>query len=166
MSESLKAWAGRVAGELEVAMSRQKTVDSASWQVFLGELFQTRVYKKTQGRVTRQVTFVSLLAIVVISAWTLYETLKTQSDQTAVFMGAPLLMLAGGVWLSYRVVNTTRFAEFLINVEAEMTKVSWPTWAELRRSSAVVIFVMFLLAFLLFFYDFIWQTLFTMLGVG
>jgi len=40
--------------------------------------------------------------------------------------------------------------DFLIAVEAEMNKVSWPSRAELVRSAAVVIFVIFLLATVLF----------------
>ena len=39
-----------------------------------------------------------------------------------------------GVWLGYRLVNIPRFADFLIAVEAEMNKVSWPSRGELIRS--------------------------------
>ena len=39
----------------------------------------------------------------------------------------------------FRLVNLPKFADFLIAVEAEMNKVSWPTRTELFRSSVVVI---------------------------
>ncbi len=63
-------------------------------------------------------------------------------------------------------MNWPRFADFLIAVEAEMSKVSWPTKTELYRASTVVIFTMAFLALLLFSYDAIWQFLFDLLGVS
>ncbi len=45
------------------------------------------------------------------------------------------------------------FADFLISVEGEMNKVSWPSRAELFRASLVVILVIFFLAAVLFCYD-------------
>jgi preprotein translocase subunit SecE len=54
----------------------------------------------------------------------------------------------------------------LIAVEAEMNKVSWPTRAELLRSSIVVIFSIFLLALILFGYDMFWRAFLDVLGIG
>jgi preprotein translocase subunit SecE len=78
----------------------------------------------------------------------------------------PLTLTALGMWFGYRVVNWPRFADFLIAVEAEMSKVSWPSKTELYRASMVVIFTMAFLAILLFCYDAIWQWLFELLGVS
>jgi len=78
----------------------------------------------------------------------------------------PIFLVALGMWFSYRVVNWPRFADFLISVEAEMTKVSWPTKTELYRASMVVIFTMAFLALLLFAYDLIWQAIFDAIGVS
>ena len=39
-----------------------------------------------------------------------------------------------GLWVAFRLVNMPAFADFLIAVEAEMNKVSWPTRGELFRS--------------------------------
>ena len=68
-------------------------------------------------------------------------------------------------WASYRLVNYPRFADFLIAVEAEMNKVSWPSRSELVRSSMVVIFVIFALAIILYGYDMLWTFLFRALGI-
>ena len=57
------------------------------------------------------------------------------------------------------------FADFLIAVEAEMNKVSWPTRTELVRSSLVVIFLMFFMALILVFFDVFWQKLLQILQV-
>jgi preprotein translocase subunit SecE len=58
-----------------------------------------------------------------------------------------------------------RFADFLIAVEAEMNKVSWPTRIELVRSSIVVIFTIFGLMFVLYFFDIFWRLLLNAVGV-
>ena len=49
------------------------------------------------------------------------------------------------------------FADFLIAVEAEMNKVSWPTRTELFRASMVVLIVIFALAVVLAGYDMFWK---------
>ena len=64
--------------------------------------------------------------------------------------------LAAALWLCYRIVNVPRFADFLIAVEAEMAKVSWPTGDEVARSSAVIICLIFALAGILAAYDLFW----------
>jgi preprotein translocase subunit SecE len=76
-----------------------------------------------------------------------------------------LALLLIGVWICYRVVNIPKFADFLIAVQAEMNKVSWPSKQELIRSSMVVIFVIFLLAGILFGFDIFWMWFFRWLGV-
>jgi len=62
-------------------------------------------------------------------------------------------------------VNVPGFADFLIAVEAEMNKVSWPTRAELYRSSVVVLVTIFVLAMVLFVFDFFWGWVFKILGI-
>ena len=51
------------------------------------------------------------------------------------------------------------FADFLIAVEAEMNKVSWPSRGELFRASIVVMLVIFVLAAVLFGFDVMWEFL-------
>jgi preprotein translocase SecE subunit len=80
---------------------------------------------------------------------------------------APGLLLLAGAWLSYRLVNLPVFADFLIAVEAEMNKVSWPTRPELFRASTVVLILIFSLAMILGAYDFFWGYFIRrILGIG
>jgi preprotein translocase SecE subunit len=72
----------------------------------------------------------------------------------------PGVLLAIFVWISYRLVNVPSFADFLIAVEAEVNKVSWPTRAELVRASMMVLLLIFTLAIILAAYDFAWNLLF------
>ena len=114
-------------------------------------MFTNSRYKRSQGKVARQVTFFAIVAIIAAGAWLLSARANTEVGRYFV----PLGVLALGTWIAFRIVNMPRFADFLISVEAEMNKVSWPSRAELYRASLVVIAVIFLLVAVLFGYDFL-----------
>lgn len=134
-------------------------------------LFQSGAYKSAQGRTARQVTFAALAIAIALAAYKLHNSANDNGTGASSGMEwvwlfvVPGLVLSVGLWLSYRVVNLPRFADFLIAVEAEMNKVSWPTRAELLRATLVVIVVVFVLAVSLFFFDAVWIKLFTEIGV-
>ena len=140
-------------------MGKEKTLTAGS--LFL-ELFQFGVYKRNQGRISRQVTCATIWVTFALGAWRAWMTISGNSSLRYIVTGAGL---AVGIWIGYRIVNIPQFADFLIAVEAEMNKVSWPSRGELVRSSVVVIFVIFLLASILFGYDMIWRSLFVFIGV-
>ena len=131
----------------------------------LQEFFQGSLYKPSQGRVSRQVTFATLAIAVGLAGWKMWNYLSISGGNPALIYGVPVAVILVGMWISYRLVNITRFADFLISVEAEMNKVTWPTRPELVRSSMVVIIVIFFLAFILFMFDLIWRFLFQFIGV-
>jgi preprotein translocase subunit SecE len=124
-------------------------------------LFQLGVYKRNQGRIIRQITFAALMLTVALGAWRVSELAHRQAFKYAV----PLAIAVIGGWIVYRLVNLPRFADFLIAVEAEMTKVSWPTRSGLIRSSIVVIVTIVGFAVLLWFYDTFWGFLLHHLGL-
>jgi preprotein translocase subunit SecE len=86
-------------------------------------------------------------------------------QQLAVQYAVPSVLLVIGMWIGYRLVNYPPFADFLIAVEAEMNKVSWPTWRELSRSTIVVIVLIVGLTLVLFSLDLIWAFALKTLGV-
>jgi preprotein translocase subunit SecE len=134
------------------------------------DLFQFGVYKRSQGKIVRQVTFAAIAVALLLGSWQLFDLLRTADHgRWYLIQGMeyilPGIILLGGAWFAYRLVNYPQFADFLISVEAEMNKVSWPSRAELIRSSLVVIFLMFFLAFVLFGFDLTWQVLFKAIGV-
>jgi preprotein translocase subunit SecE len=120
-------------------------------------MFTASSYKRTQGKVARQLTLAAMAVGVAVGAWNLSNVADTSTGKYIV----PLVVLALGWWASWRIVNIPRFADFLISVEAEMNKVSWPGRPELWRASVVVIVVIFFLAGLLFFYDLILKWFFS-----
>jgi preprotein translocase subunit SecE len=129
------------------------------------ELFQASVYKRNQGRTVRMVTAVTFGVIIALSAWRLYQTLSISTANSTVQWAAPGAVLFLGWWICFRLVHIPKFADFLIAVEAEMTKVSWPTKTELIRSSMVVIFFIVSLAAILFVFDLFWRTVFQFIGI-
>lgn len=148
-------------------MAKEKNVADIS---FIQDLFSFGVYKRNQGRVTRQLTFAAIGVTLLLGCWQLHTVIKQPSSDswmygTGLDYFLPAGILAIGLWISYRMVNYPQFADFLIAVEAEMTKVSWPSRTELIRSSLVVIILMFFLAAVLFGFDIIWRQLFTLMGV-
>ena len=130
---------------------------------FLQELIHTGIYKRTQGRITRQVTFAAMAIGMGIGLYQLHVTLTNSNP--AIRFGIPGALLLIGLWVAYRIVNVPDFTDFLIAVEAEMNKVSWPTRGELFRASVVVLFTIFALATLLALFDLFWSWLFGAIGV-
>lgn len=114
-------------------------------------MFNTSRYKRSQGKVARQVTFYAIVLIIGAGAWLMSERNSGGEPVWQYFI--PMGVFAAGAWIAHRIVNIPRFADFLISVEAEMNKVSWPSRGELYRASLVVIVVIFLLVAILFGYD-------------
>jgi preprotein translocase subunit SecE len=142
--------------------------DTTGFGSIFHELFSIGLYKRNQGRIARQATFAAFAVIVGLGAWALSKELGAYvSDvspnnpdwpiwkQNLVHYVLPLALLVVGLWSGFRIVHMPAFADFLISVEGEMNKVSWPSRGELFRASLVVILVIFFLAFLLYAYDLI-----------
>ena len=108
--------------------STQENQSRSLW----GDLLSFSVYKRNQGRVTRQATFAALAITIAVGVWRLAQLLPLWFSASAA--GLP----AG------------------TDVESEMAKVSWPTGDEVVRSSAVIIFLIFALSAILAAYDLFW----------
>ena len=147
-------------------MSSVSKKQAASNSVSLiGSMFQSGLYKPQQGRIVRQVTFLSIAVVALlvgadVSRMSYFDELFAGSSY-AVFG----LVAAVGVWFAYRIVNYPVFTDFLIAVEAEMKKVSWPAWPQLWAASQVVIFVIFSMAISLWVFDILWTKIFQIIGI-
>lgn len=97
--------------------------------------------------------------VVASGAWSLLGSMRNGDSEQVTNAAVPtaLAVLAIGAWAAYRLIQLPKFADFLIGVEVEMNKVSWPGRSALVKASAVVIAVIFLLAGLLFVYDLLWE---------
>jgi preprotein translocase subunit SecE len=144
-------------------MAKENSIAAGGSGQFLHGLLRTDLYKRTQGKITRQVTCIVIWVVFALGAWRLYDSMI--SVQPAIRYGVPAVLLAVGLWLGYRAVNDPTFADFLIAVEAEMNKVSWPSQAELMRASLVVIVLIFGLTLVLFAYDLVLSAILRYLGI-
>ena len=147
-------------------MSTKETAISS--RPLVQELFASGLYKRNQGRMVRQITCLAIWLVVAVAAWrchALFLAPAMGSTQAASYLIA--VAIAGvGFWFGYRLVNWPKFADFLISVEAELNKVSWPTQKELVRASMVVIFTIIFMSAILFGYDALWKFLFGWLGIA
>lgn len=144
-------------------MGKERPPSDSGWMQILHELFRYDLYKRTQGRMVRQITCLVIWVTFFIGAWRMYSLMS--SEQPVFKYVIPVVLLAAGIWIGYRVVNIPSFADFLIAVEAEMNKVSWPSRSELVRASMVVIILIFGLTVVLFAYDYFWASLLVWMGV-
>ncbi|MFN0055685.1 MAG: preprotein translocase subunit SecE [Planctomycetales bacterium] len=133
-------------------------------QTFWNGLFTLGIYKRSQGRLARQLTAVAIGLVVVAGAYILSQG-PLNGFGNGVKIGIPAAIVAVSGWLIFRLVNYPVFAEFLISVEGEMNKVSWASKQEIYRATVVVLGTMVSLAVVLYVCDFFWLTLLSMIGV-
>lgn len=131
---------------------------------FWGSLLSLDLYKRSQGRLARQLTAAGLGAVVLIGVYILSEG-PLGTAARGVRLGVPFVIASIAAWLIFRLVNYPVFAEFLISVEGEMNKVSWASKQELYRATVVVLGSMIFLALVLFLYDRIWMAVLSSIGV-
>ncbi|MEI7698201.1 MAG: preprotein translocase subunit SecE [Planctomycetia bacterium] len=129
----------------------------------LPELFSVGLYKANQGRMVRQFTFFGVVILVAFGCLTLSNG-PLLSVGRALQVGLPFGLWGVGSWLAFRAVNLPLFADFLISVESELARVTWPARTEVIQATVVVISTMFFLGAFLFVIDLVWTYTFTLIG--
>lgn len=123
-------------------------------------------YKKDQGRYARLASFWTLAVLVFYGSSSLHTFLTQRFAES---LGNPigglripvfgidisgaflisLVLFAGGLFFIFRWLESPKIADLLIETEAELKKVTWPTYKEVVNSSIVVVVcVVFLMAYL------------------
>ena len=122
-----------------------------------------RIYKITQGRYTRSLTFAGVMLIAVSGAYVLSGKLYDVGPYMRYGIPSMVVVLIG--LLSFWMVNRPRSADFLIATEGEMKKVAWSGKKEVIGSTKVVIVTTVMIALLLFGVDILFGALFKGMGV-
>jgi preprotein translocase subunit SecE len=135
----------------------------AGWQGLMREVLSLRLYKWGQGLTIRGLTFLGLTALVFWGAERWYGRLVAAPPVVRLLV--PGVFLFVGLWLSFRLVNYPPLADFLIDTEWEMRKVTWPTWQQLRRATYIVITITLILTVFLYLVDLVWTTVLRAIGV-
>ena len=128
---------------------------------FLKELVSFNVYKGSQGRVCRRLTFIGFSLVFLLWGYSIFRA-ESFGVKGSAIVGAVVAIL--GIWASFRAINYPTFADFLVSVEAEMSKVSWPSTQELVVNTRVVLIFMALFTILIFLYDVIFRFIFGLFG--
>lgn len=142
------------------------------------------IYKKGQGYWTRMGTALAVGLLIALTTWFFYQQLPlwltplfTPDNATVeqgraatamarnVRIGICAAILIGMSLLAWRLMNKPSNVDFLIATDGEMKKVNWTSRRELIGSTKVVIFFMFLIAFILFGIDIIFGYFFHLINV-
>jgi preprotein translocase SecE subunit len=112
------------------------------------------IYKRGQGKWIRLVAVVGLLVPAFFLCRRIYFVLDDRlgafNGRLAVIMAVVASMALACLWGILKVLNSPRSANFLIETEGEMKKVTWPGKSEVVGATGVVIITVLLLAALLF----------------
>jgi preprotein translocase subunit SecE len=122
------------------------------------------LYKPEQGRAVRLACYLGVLVMVLwgcinlyhaFPSGALYETLVGPVDLFGVELRiTPMLLISAGIFAAlslalYFFFNWPKMAEFLIETEGELKRVSWPERKEyVGASFAVVVLVIFIVVYL------------------
>jgi preprotein translocase subunit SecE len=129
----------------------------------LPELFRAGVYKANQGRMVRQFTFFAIAILAAFGCITLARGPLISAGRTAQ-VALPLVLWLSATWIAFRLVNLAVFADFLISVESELLRVTWPGKQEVIQATVVVVTTMVSLGTFLFLIDLVWTWTFSAIG--
>jgi preprotein translocase SecE subunit len=149
----------------------------------LKRLGSQMVYAKPGlGRMVRTTAYVSIAALIAYGAYALYMAPALQSAWWRVIAGPltvfgkeaslrPILFPALAAFFTvmsvvFLLLNQDRWAEFLIETEGEIKKVSWPARKEYVGSAMIVVLVVAIVSGFLHFVDMGLSELMKKLGVG
>ncbi len=132
---------------------------------FLTNLFRGDTYKPSQGWNARLWTGIGLGLIVAAGLYRFYQTFLVDQYTVTVAFTVPVVIGVVLAWILFRILHYPPFAEFLIATEAEMNKVSWTNWNELKRATAVVLVTVLVMSVFLFGVDLVWSRLLQLIGV-
>lgn len=120
-------------------------------------------YKKNQGRPTRQI---ALCAVVAVLSWFLIQvsSLFWKKQSGLPWLGMTVLAIGASAFLSVVLLNRPKWADFLISVQQEIDRVTWPSMLEVKRATIVVLFLLSSMSVLIFGFDLVWQWVFELIG--
>jgi preprotein translocase SecE subunit len=118
------------------------------------------IYKRELANRSRIVAGVCLATLAVLGALWLNRLFGEPEGPiiAAAFVAGAIV---GILW----VVNSKKSVDFLIETEAELAKVSWPTRREFLGAAGVVLFTMFFLSIYLFLLDLGFHQLMKVIGL-
>ncbi len=123
----------------------------------------TSGYKKKQGRPSRQI---ALCVVTSCLAWLTIQIASIFVARQAGIFWLSLCITASvvSVLVSMLILEKPKFSDFLISVQSEIDKVTWPSTAEVKRATLVVLVLIISMACVMFLFDLVWQWVFQVIG--
>lgn len=120
-------------------------------------------YKKSQGRPTRQI---ALCVVIASLSWLLISVvaLFVRRQVGIGWLSLCVLVVAVAGFISVAILNRPRWADFLISVQGEIDKVTWPSKSEVHKHTIVVLILLVSMAVIVFGFDIVWQWVFKTIG--
>lgn len=125
------------------------------------------IYKRGQGKWARYIGAASAGALIIYGCYSLHNYLNGGSLREVILFTVPgvdlnvnvpfivsFVLFAALSIVLYVLLNKAKMADFLIETELEMKKISWPGKSELVGSSAIVIVTVVVLALVIMAFDF------------
>ena len=123
------------------------------------------IYKKGQGKTARWIAYSLIGVLVLFGAYRLHATFNVPGEGILVDAKLPVIgqitimkvisfvVFCLGLLATHLVLNSPKMANLLIDTEQEMRKVTWPSRAEVKSATLVVVLVTFIMAMSLFGFD-------------
>jgi len=108
-------------------------------------------YKPNQGRKVRLVAGIAVALVGLLAAGEVYIALADPTRYSQqIRLAVPVVILLAAVAAGLYALNRARVADFLIDTESELAKVSWPSRQQVLLSTgAVLVLVLMLVMYLL-----------------
>jgi preprotein translocase subunit SecE len=133
-------------------------------------------YKKGQGSIARLLALAGSGMLLLWGCWSFWIYLEGFTTLSRTLVTVPrvgleidlaliialLVVLGGGAGVVW-ILNRAKLVDLLIETEAEMKKVSWPSRQEAWNSSVIVVVTVVVMMGLLFFYDYFLNQIFLFL---
>lgn len=82
----------------------------------------------------------------------------------AYWLGFCLALIAISSFIAHLISQKHSVADFLISVQGEVDKVTWPSFPEVKRATVVVLFLIVSMALVMIVFDVAWQWVFRSIG--
>ena len=118
-----------------------------------------KIYKRGQGYYTRLWSGLIAFAIASSGCYVLWRKMAVITNLWVKTL-VPAGLCVGLGFLVFWLMNKPAAADFMISAEGEIKKVSWSSRREIAVSTMIVIFVVILMAIMLFAADMVFKSLF------
>ena len=126
------------------------------------EIFSVAFYKSKQSRLLRVVLAVLFGGVLLAAMFRVLSLVFEEASELVLILRVLAFCLSSVI--ACFAYNNRVAADFLIGTQVEVGRVVWPTYEYVRRALCVIIAVVLVLVLLILLMDFVWRTIFRLIG--